>query len=233
MGWLDPDQQQEARFKEGAAVWNAWRASNPDAAISLNRAYLSGANLAGVDLSGAQLRMASMGKCSLVGAKLDGACLDDARLEEADLTDASLSRASLQGHTSARLSSTGHPSALRSSGAENPPHFALAQDDRGAARDPLHGGEVEEVIPDLLFRQLIRASMIEPGQLRDGVDVGLDRAVGIAVQLEVVDHALAEWCHGALSDRVERDEISLRRVSQSHGKNTGATMRRCYPPQAD
>ena len=69
------------------------------------------------------------------------------------------------------------------------------------ARDFLDGTQVQQVLADLLFRESVRGCMIEFRQLRDGMDVRLDRAVGVAAQLQVLDHAVAERCHGILSGK--------------------------------
>ncbi len=38
-----------AKLREGVAVWNAWRAENPDVRPDLNKANLTGAHLTGAD----------------------------------------------------------------------------------------------------------------------------------------------------------------------------------------
>jgi Pentapeptide repeats (8 copies) len=68
-----------ARVRQGAAVWNAW-AQNPE-----RRADLSGANLIEADLHGANLRQANLRWTDLSGADLSGADLSGANLIEADL----------------------------------------------------------------------------------------------------------------------------------------------------
>ena len=42
-----------------------------------------------------------------------------------------------------------------------------------AARDVLHGAQVEQTLENLLFTESVRRRMIESGQLGDGADVGV------------------------------------------------------------
>ena len=69
------------------AEFNAWRKSNPEAKIDLNRADLSGKDLVGADFSRADLRGvdfygANLFRTNFSGAKLYGAYLSGAKLLE-------------------------------------------------------------------------------------------------------------------------------------------------------
>ena len=110
---------------------------------------------------------------------------------------------------------------------------ATERDGVGAAGDLLDSAQLEQVLPDLVFRELVGGGMIEPGQLCDGMDVGLDRTIGVAAELEVVDHALAERCHEALSEKGMRGSDTVLRSSSSWQPGDRATEWQCYPPQAD
>jgi ribosomal-protein-alanine N-acetyltransferase len=92
-------QQTEAmnRLKYGAAAWNRWRRTNPDAVIVLDKADLSGLILTGIDFSGVSLRGARLHATNLMNADLRGADLTDANLTEADLIAANLDGAVLIG----------------------------------------------------------------------------------------------------------------------------------------
>jgi hypothetical protein len=103
----------------------------------------------------------------------------------------------------------------------------------GAARHLLDGAQVEQVLPDLLFTELVGGGLIEAGQLSDRVDVGLDRAVGVAAELEVLDHALAERCHVVLSDEGVRGSDTAPLSFSIARQGECATDGQCYPPQAD
>ena len=86
-----------ARLKYGAGFWNVWRRENPDVAIVLDGADLSGMILTGINLEGATLRGASIHATNLMNANLRHADLSDANLSEADLISANLERAILTG----------------------------------------------------------------------------------------------------------------------------------------
>jgi len=77
-------------LKQGVAVWNKWRASNPKI-----RPDLEVANLTGTDLRGADLKDADLGAADLRGADLRGADLRGADLRGADLGAADLRGADL------------------------------------------------------------------------------------------------------------------------------------------
>ena len=89
-------------LKQGAEVWNEWRAENPGVDIDLSGSDLYGANLGRINLNGANLERAFLEKADLAGADLMGANLAqtnliEARLFEANLAGANLSRANLFG----------------------------------------------------------------------------------------------------------------------------------------
>ena len=103
----------------------------------------------------------------------------------------------------------------------------------GAARHLLDGAQVEQVLPDLVFTELVGSGMMKLGELGNGPDVGLDRAVGIAAELEVLDHAVAERCHVVLSEEgVRGSDTALRSFSIAR-QGACATDWSCYPPQVD
>lgn len=81
------DARQLEILDQGVEVWNEWRELNPDVAINLMDAVLSGKSLAAVNLSGA----------NLIGVELDGADLSEANLKGARLNVANLSTANLLG----------------------------------------------------------------------------------------------------------------------------------------
>ena len=94
--------EQLAILKQGAEVWNKWRAENPGVEIDLSGADLYGASLIRVNLNGANLERAFLeqGKlvlADLMGADLGQANLINANLFGADLTRANLNRANLYG----------------------------------------------------------------------------------------------------------------------------------------
>ncbi|NET39683.1 MAG: pentapeptide repeat-containing protein [Cyanothece sp. SIO1E1] len=93
-------------FKQGADVWNKWRARRPGikphlAGANFNKAYLREfylreADLRGADLKGADLREVDLSRADLRGADLIGADLIGADLNHANLTGADLSQATLR-----------------------------------------------------------------------------------------------------------------------------------------
>ena len=101
------------------------------------------------------------------------------------------------------------------------------------ARDLPHGTQVEQILPDLRFTELVGGGMMEAGQLGDGADVGLDGAVGVATKLEVLRHAVAERCHAILSGKgvrgSDRALLPFSRAREGHRAREWP----CYPPQAD
>ncbi len=60
------------------------------------------------------------------------------------------------------------------------------RDGEGTACHLLLGAQVQQVLADLLFRDLVRGDMIELGKLGDGADAGLDGTIRIAAELEVM-----------------------------------------------
>ena len=87
------------RLKYGSPSWNAWRRANPDLAVVLDGADLSGLILTGIDLSGASLRGATLHATNLMNGDLRGADLSGADLTEADLIAARLDGAVLTNAT--------------------------------------------------------------------------------------------------------------------------------------
>jgi uncharacterized protein YjbI with pentapeptide repeats len=86
-----------ARLRQGAAVWNGWRSQNPERLVNLRGADLRGADLRGADLRGADLREADLREANLSEAILVEAILVGANLREANLAGANLARANLIG----------------------------------------------------------------------------------------------------------------------------------------
>lgn len=84
-------------LKQGAEVWNEWRAKNIYVYADFNEADLSGADLSGADLRIAHLRRTNLSRADLSGANLSGADLSDANLWEANLSAANLTKANLNG----------------------------------------------------------------------------------------------------------------------------------------
>jgi uncharacterized protein YjbI with pentapeptide repeats len=104
-----------ALLRKGTAVWNEWRARNPDVKpdlldadlfkedlheanlswADLGWSTLSGANLRGADLSDACLTEADVSGADLSGADLSNVLLCGARIDDANLSNANLSRADL------------------------------------------------------------------------------------------------------------------------------------------
>ena len=82
---------------KGFAIWNAWKAENPDIISDLSCADLKRADLKKADLSRANLVRANLSEADLSGTNLSNAFLCDADLQRADLSKANLSFAKLQG----------------------------------------------------------------------------------------------------------------------------------------
>ena len=91
-------EEQVHLLRQGAKVWNAWRAQQPEATIDLSDGALRGLNLMGADLfgadfSGADLRGTVLCGANLAGARFEGANVFKAMLDRADLNKADLSGA--------------------------------------------------------------------------------------------------------------------------------------------
>lgn len=99
------NEEQLSILKQGAEVWNKWRAKNSNVFIELseanlfmawlNKVDLSRAGLEGANLRAANLRGANFHQANLRRADLWGANLSQAILTEADLSDANLGEAHL------------------------------------------------------------------------------------------------------------------------------------------
>jgi hypothetical protein len=111
---------------------------------------------------------------------------------------------------------------------------AAQRDGVGAAGHLLDGGQVDQVMADLLLGELVRGAAIGAGQVEDGLGLGLHGPVGVALELEVLDHALAQGCHDLLlvgwvdGSRRESDTVGGL-FNQRRSREGGRT----YPPQAD
>ncbi len=84
-------------LKEGAQIWNAWRAEQTEASVDLSGAALRGLDLEGADLSGADLKDADLRGANLSGANLKGAHLEGANLFKVIIDGADLGEADLRG----------------------------------------------------------------------------------------------------------------------------------------
>jgi uncharacterized protein YjbI with pentapeptide repeats len=84
-------------IRQGADVWDAWRAKEPSVHPDLRRANLRRADLGGANLKGADLDEADLRGADLRGANLRRANLGGVYLTEADLPRASLVEADLRG----------------------------------------------------------------------------------------------------------------------------------------
>ena len=84
-----------ARLWQGAAVWNDWRAQNPERRVDLRGADLRGADLRGVNLPEADLFMADLSEADLSGADLSLADLIGTKFKKAKLVGADLRAATL------------------------------------------------------------------------------------------------------------------------------------------
>ncbi|NTU94193.1 MAG: pentapeptide repeat-containing protein [Chlorobiaceae bacterium] len=82
-------------IRQGPAIWNAWRASNPGARPDLREASLDGADLSGVNLSETNLHRASLRDTRLSAADLRGADLRGADLSGAMLDGVDFSRSTI------------------------------------------------------------------------------------------------------------------------------------------
>jgi TIR domain/Pentapeptide repeats (8 copies) len=77
-------------LRKGAAIWNEWRACNPDITPDLHHAELTRACLPGVELTEAYLAGADLTEANLRNAELAGANLQFAQMIGTDLSNANL-----------------------------------------------------------------------------------------------------------------------------------------------
>lgn len=92
-------------------------------------------------------------------------------------------------------------------------------------------GQMEEVLAQLRFGQLVGRSMKMPGEARDHLDVRLDRPLGVAAEMEVVNQALAKGGHVILSGNGRRG--SEQRPDTRSTQRDRPDQAQFYPPQAD
>jgi hypothetical protein len=91
------NEEQLSILKQGVAVWNKWRETNPAVEIDLRDADLGGAELSDANFDGANLDHANLQKAWLTGAQFGSAHLNSADLREANLAGAYFRRAQLNG----------------------------------------------------------------------------------------------------------------------------------------
>jgi len=72
------------------------------------------------------------------------------------------------------------------------PQRAMVKTGRGEVLDV---GEVEEVLAELVLLELVGGAVEVCRELADGADVGLLGARGEPPELQIFEHALAEWRH--------------------------------------
>ena len=84
-------------LKEGAQIWNDWRAERPESVPDLSGGGLRGLDLRDADLSGVDLRQSDLRGADLYGANLKGANLEGANLFKAQIDGADLTEANLRG----------------------------------------------------------------------------------------------------------------------------------------
>ncbi len=84
-------------LKQGAQIWNDWRAERPESVPDLSGGGLRGLDLRDADLSGADLRQADLRGADLSGANLKGANLEGANLFKVIIDGADLNEADLRG----------------------------------------------------------------------------------------------------------------------------------------
>jgi len=96
---------------------------------------------------------------------------------------------------------------------------------------------MEEVGAQLGFAQLVGGGTKMPGEARDHRDVRLDRPLGVAAKMEVIDQALAQGSHVILSGKGRRgseqrlDARSTRR--KPHDQDSTSIRRRRIEFNAD
>jgi len=112
----------------------------------------------------------------------------------------------------------------------------VAQGDRdGGPRIVLDLGEMEEVLAEVLVGDQVRRFAEVLGQLADGADVSLLGARRERAELHVLEHALAQRCHGGLLS-AEREISPTIGVSSDARWDSQTEMDQRglpYPPQAD
>lgn len=84
-------------LKEGAQIWNDWRADRPESVPDLSGGGLRGLDLRDADLSDIDLRQSDLRGANLSGADLKGANLEGANLFKALIDGADLTEANLRG----------------------------------------------------------------------------------------------------------------------------------------
>jgi hypothetical protein len=92
-----PDPKLLEVLRQGSAVWNQWRESNPSVTPDLRSSDLSSTILNNANLAGANLRAANLAAANLRRASMKGADLSSATLSNADLSGADLTKADLTG----------------------------------------------------------------------------------------------------------------------------------------
>jgi uncharacterized protein YjbI with pentapeptide repeats len=88
------NQEQLEILKQGAEIWNQWRAANSNSRIDLSGSNIYRYDFSGANLSGVNLRAASFFECNFDKANFEGANFTKANLSRASFLEANLSRAS-------------------------------------------------------------------------------------------------------------------------------------------
>jgi uncharacterized protein YjbI with pentapeptide repeats len=83
-------------LRQGAEIWNRWRADNPQIKVDLSNGSLHGVSLHGIDLSRADLRGADLTRAGLRNADLSRADLTEVDLRQAEMFHALLREACLR-----------------------------------------------------------------------------------------------------------------------------------------
>lgn len=89
-------EEQLVQLRQGAVVWNQWRAERSNIALHFSQANLSGIDLSGVDLDASDLSQADLIGTNLANAYLEGSNLSHAYLKGANLSGAYLNRAKMK-----------------------------------------------------------------------------------------------------------------------------------------
>ena len=111
-----------------------------------------------------------------------------------------------------------------------------AQGDRdGGPRAVLDRREVQEVLPQLLVGHEVGRFVEVRGQLADGADVGLLGPRRERAELHVLEHALAQRCHGGLlsAEREISPAIGVSSDARWDSQTEVDERGLHYPPQAD